>query len=296
MTNANASNSNKKRLGRGLAALIGDEAPEEVSTNITANSRTDAMGLKSVPIAFIQNSPNNPRKIFDENELTDLSNSIREKGLLQPIVIRPIGPDQYELVAGERRWRAAQKANLHEIPAIIRELTDGEALEIALIENIQRSDLNPIEEALAYSQLMNAFSYTQQQLAESLGKSRSHIANTIRLLNLPLEVKQKIESGEITAGHARALITAESPDELAKKIIALGLSVRDVENLTRQRQSSNENAEEKDSNIKMLERQLTEILGLKVEIKDKGLKGGSLIISYKNADQLDTACRKLGAD
>jgi ParB family chromosome partitioning protein len=296
MTNANASNSNKKRLGRGLAALIGDEAPEEVSTNFTANSRTDAMGLKSVPIAFIQNSPNNPRKIFDENELTDLSNSIREKGLLQPIVIRPIGPDQYELVAGERRWRAAQKANLHEIPALIRELTDGEALEIALIENIQRSDLNPIEEALAYSQLMNAFSYTQQQLAESLGKSRSHIANTIRLLNLPLEVKQKIESGEITAGHARALITAESPDELAKKIIALGLSVRDVENLTRQKQSSNEKAEEKDSNIKMLERQLTEILGLKVEIKDKGLKGGSLIISYKNADQLDTACRKLGAD
>ena len=296
MTNANASNSNKKRLGRGLAALIGDEAPEEVSTNFTANSRTDAMGLKSVPIAFIQNSPNNPRKIFDENELTDLSNSIREKGLLQPIVIRSIGPDQYELVAGERRWRAAQKANLHEIPALIRELTDGEALEIALIENIQRSDLNPIEEALAYSQLMNAFSYTQQQLAESLGKSRSHIANTIRLLNLPLEVKQKIESGEITAGHARALITAESPDELAKKIIALGLSVRDVENLTRQKQSSNEKAEEKDSNIKMLERQLTEILGLKVEIKDKGLKGGSLIISYKNADQLDTACRKLGAD
>ncbi|MGA0189156.1 MAG: ParB/RepB/Spo0J family partition protein, partial [Candidatus Nanopelagicaceae bacterium] len=243
MTNANASNSNKKRLGRGLAALIGDEAPEEVSTNFTANSRTDAMGLKSVPIAFIQNSPNNPRKIFDENELTDLSNSIREKGLLQPIVIRPIGPDQYELVAGERRWRAAQKANLHEIPALIRELTDGEALEIALIENIQRSDLNPIEEALAYSQLMNAFSYTQQQLADSLGKSRSHIANTIRLLNLPLEVKQKIESGDITAGHARALITAESPDELAKKIIALGLSVRDVENLTRQKQSSNEKAE-----------------------------------------------------
>lgn len=292
-------NPGKRRLGRGLAALIGDDIPEEVPVSQPMSAAAQALGLRSVPIAFIQASPNNPRKFFREEDLQDLARSLREKGLLQPLVVRPMfgSNDRFELVAGERRWRAAQRAGLHEVPVLIRDLSDGEALEIALIENIQRSDLNPLEEARAYSQLMQEFDYTQQQLAESLGKSRSHIANTLRLLNLPDLVRQQIEEGKLTAGHARALVATDAPEDLAQQIIALGLSVREAEQLTRDQSSSKEKtAPEKDANLTQLEHQLSELLGLKVEIADKGRKGGSLVISYKSMDQLDEVCRKLGAD
>ena len=289
-----SNNPNKRRLGRGLAALIGEEIHDEVPTSQPIGPAGEALGLRAVPIAFIQPSPNNPRKIFGEEELADLARSLREKGLLQPLVVRPIAADQYELVAGERRWRAAQRAGLHEVPVLIRDLTDGEALEIALIENIQRADLNPLEEARAYGQLMEQFSYTQQQLAESLGKSRSHIANTLRLLNLPDEVRRQIEEGRLTAGHARALVATDSPADLAQQIIALGLSVREAEQLSREDKTKKKEPTAKDANVAMLERQLSEATGLKIEISDRGLKGGTLTISYKNTDQLDVVCRKLG--
>ena len=292
-------NPGKRRLGRGLAALIGDDIPEEMPISQPLSAAAQALGLRSIPVAFIQASPNNPRKFFREEELQDLARSLREKGLLQPLVVRPLfgTNDRFELVAGERRWRAAQRAGLHEVPVLIRDLTDGEALEIALIENIQRSDLNPLEEARAYSQLMQEFDYTQQQLAESLGKSRSHIANTLRLLNLPELVRQQIEEGKLTAGHARALVATDAPEDLAQQIIALGLSVREAEQLSRDQTVSKEKtAPEKDANLAQLERQLSDLLGLKVEIADKGRKGGALVISYKSLDQLDEVCRKLGAD
>jgi ParB family chromosome partitioning protein len=292
-------NPGKRRLGRGLAALIGDDIPDEVPVSQPMSAAAQALGLRSIPVAFIQASPNNPRKFFREEELQDLARSLREKGLLQPLVVRPIigTNDRFELVAGERRWRAAQRAGLHEVPVLIRDLNDGEALEIALIENIQRSDLNPLEEARAYSQLMQEFDYTQQQLAESLGKSRSHIANTLRLLNLPDLVRQQIEEGKLTAGHARALVATDAPEDLAQQIIALGLSVREAEQLSRDQTAPKEKtAPEKDANLTQLERQLSELLGLKVEIADKGRKGGALVISYKSLDQLDEVCRKLGAD
>jgi ParB family chromosome partitioning protein len=217
----------KKRLGRGLAALIGEDTSEEAVVQ-------DVRSLRHMPIDLLKASPNNPRKSFAEGDLDDLAKSIREKGLLQPIVVRPVANGDYEIVAGERRWRAAQRAGIHDVPVLIRDLTDGEALEIALIENIQRSDLNALEEARAYALLLEQFSYTQQQLADSIGKSRSHIANTLRLMNLPEAVRAEIEQGRLTAGHARALVATDSPAELAAKIIKLGLSVREAENLARE--------------------------------------------------------------
>ena len=278
----------KKRLGRGLAALIGDDTSEEAVVQ-------DARTLRHMPIELLKASPNNPRKHFADTDLEELSNSIRDKGLLQPIVVRPIGGGEYEIVAGERRWRAAQRAGVHDVPVLIRELSDGEALEIALIENIQRTDLNPLEEARAYGLLLEQFSYTQQQLAESIGKSRSHIANTLRLLNLPESVRQQIEEGNLTAGHARALVATDSPAELADRIIKLGLSVREAEGLAREATSPKKHRPkaEKDADTKALERLVSEAIGLKVAISHKGSAGGTLQISYKTLDQLEDICRRL---
>ncbi|WP_373502512.1 ParB/RepB/Spo0J family partition protein [Aestuariivirga sp.] len=280
----------KKRLGRGLAALIGDDTSEEAVVQ-------DARSLRHMPIELLRASPNNPRKHFAEADLEDLSRSIREKGLLQPIVVRPLPQGEYEIVAGERRWRAAQRAAIHDVPVLIRELTDGEALEIALIENIQRSDLNPLEEARAYGLLLEQFNYTQQQLADSIGKSRSHIANTLRLLNLPDSVRQQIEDGQLTAGHARALVATDSPAELADQIIKLGLSVREAEGLARDASPVKKTKvkPEKDADTKALERAVSEAIGLKVEIAHKGDAGGSLVISYKTLEQLEDICRRLQA-
>lgn len=279
----------KKRLGRGLAALIGDDTSEEA---VMQDIRT----LRHVPIELLHASPNNPRKQFADSDLDDLARSIREKGLLQPIVVRSRSDGEYEIVAGERRWRAAQRAGVHDVPVLIRELSDGEALEIALIENIQRSDLNALEEARAYSLLLEKFAYTQQQLADSIGKSRSHIANTLRLMTLPASVQEQIELGRLTAGHARALVATDSPAELADQIIALGLSVREAEGLARDDHKPKRVkpvTAEKDADTKALEKSLAELLGLKVEIKHRGEAGGSVVVTYMTLDQLDDICRRL---
>ncbi len=286
----------KKRLGRGLAALIGDDVTEEGVIE-------DARSLRHVPIEFLKGSPHNPRKNFKDADLEDLANSIREKGLLQPLVVR-VGkePHTYEIVAGERRWRAAQRAGVHEVPVLIRDLSDGEMLEIALIENIQRSDLNPIEEASGYAQLTDKFGYTQQQLAQSLGKSRSHIANMMRLLNLPDSVREKVETGRLSAGHARTLVATENPEALAEKIISLGLSVRQAENLIKNpgdlkkpKQSGSTKANPKSADIRALEKELTESLGLVVEVSNGQSETGTLTIRYKTLEQLEAVCQILKA-
>ena len=278
----------KRRLGRGLAALIGDDVVE-------AASPEESRGLRHLPIELLHSNPNNPRKQFGEEELEDLSKSIREKGLLQPIVVRQRSDGEYEIVAGERRWRASQRAGLHELPVLIRELSDGETLEIALIENIQRSDLNPLEEARAYGQLLEQFSYTQQQLADSVGKSRSHIANTLRLLTLPDSVRAYIEEGKLTAGHARTLVATDSPADLANKIISLGLSVREAETLTRSSSttSTRKSKVDKNADTRALEKQISDTIGLRVEIKAQGREGGTLLIKYKTLDQLDGVTHRL---
>jgi ParB family chromosome partitioning protein len=280
----------KRRLGRGLAALIGDDTTEEAVLE-------DARTLRHVPIEFLHANPNNPRKHFADSDLDDLTRSIRDKGLLQPLVVRQRGNGEFEIVAGERRWRAAQRAGVHEVPVLIRDLSDGEALEIALIENIQRADLNALEEARAYEQLMDQFSYTQQQLADSVGKSRSHVANTIRLLSLPESVRRHIEDGALTAGHARALVATESPQALAEKIIQLGMTVREAEGLSRSAAEAKGRPAfvkaQKDTDTLALERQLSEVLGLKVEIANKGRAGGALTVRYKTLEQLDDVCNRL---
>lgn len=287
-------NAPRQRLGRGLAALIGDDTTEDAVV-------ADARSLRHVPIEFLRGSPNNPRKTFKESDLEDLSRSIKDKGLLQPLVVRTgVAPNSYEIVAGERRWRAAQLAGLHEVPVLIREIDDGEMLEIALIENVQRSDLNPIEEASGYSQLIEQFGYTQMQLAESIGKSRSHIANMLRLLNLPRSVQNLVEDGQLSAGHARTLVTVDEPEVLADKMVKLGLSVREAEELikepkdrTQKRTNKVSKKSEESADIAEFERELTEVLGLSVVIKSGAGEAGELTIKYKNVDQLEDVRRRL---
>ena len=278
----------RQRLGRGLAALIGDDTSEESVIQ-------DIRSLRHVPIELLHPSPNNPRKHFADDELEDLARSIREKGLLQPLVVRARANGDYEIVAGERRWRAAQKAGVHDLPVLIRELSDGEALEIALIENIQRADLNALEEARGYNLLLEKFSYTQARLAEAVGKSRSHIANTLRLLSLPESVREQIESGKLTAGHARALVATDSPSELAGKIIQLGLNVREAETLARETSPARAKKAqaEKSPDTVALEKTISDILGLKVNIHDRGAGGGTVTIAYATLEQLEDVCRRL---
>ena len=281
----------KRRLGRGLAALIGDDTSEEAVVQ-------DARSLRHVPVELLHPNPNNPRKHFAEEDLESLAKSLKDKGLLQPLVVRPRADGSFEIVAGERRWRASQMAGIHELPVLIRELDDRETLEIALIENIQRSDLNALEEARAYRQLMDQYNYTQQQLADSIGKSRSHIANTMRLLSLPEAIQHQIENGKLTAGHARSLVATEYPAEMADQIIKLGLTVREAEELARKNSVAPEtksHSSEKDADTRALEKTLTETLGLSTSIKHKGNGGGSVLISYKSLDQLDDVIRKLTA-
>ena len=281
----------KRRLGRGLAALIGDDTSEEA---IVQDIRT----LRHVPVELLHPNPNNPRKHFAEEDLESLAKSLKDKGLLQPLVVRPRAGGSFEIVAGERRWRASQRAGLHELPVLIRELDDRETLEIALIENIQRSDLNALEEARAYRQLLEQYDYTQQQLADSIGKSRSHIANTMRLLSLPEAIQHQIENGKLTAGHARSLVATEYPAEMADQIIKLGLTVREAEDLARKNAASPSSPTlppEKDADTRALEKTLTEALGLSTLIKHKVTGGGSVQINYKSLEQLDDVIRKLTA-
>ncbi len=284
----------KKRLGRGLAALIGDdiiEAPVAPAVDITPAAA--AIGLRHLPIDLLRANPNNPRRYFADEEIQSLATSLKEKGVLQPIMVRPKG-SEYEIVAGERRWRAAQRAGIHQVPVIIRELDDRETLEIAIIENVQRSDLNPLEEARAYKMLMDQYDYTQQQLAESIGKSRSHIANTMRLMQLPDSVLINVENGSLSAGHARAIVATENPSDLAQKIIELGLSVRQAEDMTREQAARPKKTaqKEKDADTRALESSITAALGLSVSIDHKG-RGGQISISYKTLEQLELVAHRL---
>jgi ParB family chromosome partitioning protein len=284
----------RSRLGRGLAALIGDAGDE--------NSAIErARGQRRVPVEFLRPNPRNPRRRFDDTELDELSASIRTKGILQPILVRTVSgaPDAYEIIAGERRWRAAQRAGLHDVPVLFLEINDKEALEIAIIENVQRADLNPLEEAMGYDSLIEQFSYAQAELAKIVGKSRSYIANTLRLMKLPESVKRHLAEGRLTAGHARALLGSDNPEALAKSIIEKGLNVRDVEALAgAQAEARGKTAKRrprgsKSADVRALERKLSEILGLMVEINHRA-SGGDLRISYKTLEQLDAVCRTLG--
>jgi ParB family transcriptional regulator, chromosome partitioning protein len=286
----------KKRLGRGLAALIGDDVVESaISINATEPAAvTLATGLRMMPIEHLVANPNNPRRNFAPEDIETLSRSLRDKGVLQPIVVRP-KDGHFEIVAGERRWRAAQMAGIHQVPVLIRELDDRETLEIAIIENVQRADLNALEEARAYKMLMDQYDYTQQQLADSIGKSRSHIANTMRLMQLPESVLSHIEGGTLSAGHARTLVATDNPQDLAEQIIKLGLSVRQAEDLTRNvaaKPPKNKAEKYKDADTRALEASVSQALGLKVSIDHKG-PAGTFTVSYKTLEQLEMVAHRL---
>ncbi|MEX4005947.1 ParB/RepB/Spo0J family partition protein [Neoaquamicrobium sediminum] len=283
----------RKRLGRGLAALIGEmdkPAQPQATSKIGADSR--------VPIEFVTQNPRNPRRNFAEADLADLTQSIREHGIVQPVVVRTGASGRYEIIAGERRWRAAQRAGLTELPVIIREVDDRVALELAIIENVQRADLNPVEEAQGYQQLIDEHHYTQADLGQVIGKSRSHVANTLRLLKLPDVIRDMLVDGSLSAGHARTLVTAEDPASLAKQIIEEGLSVRQAEALAQQPvrppqpPTRSSTPAEKDADTLALEKALSDVTGLRVTISH-GQKGGELKISYKTLEQLDELCRRL---
>lgn len=288
-----SANTQKNRLGRGIASLIGDSAPQEGAPLPVEGEQ------RVVPIEEVRPSALNPRKDFRDEDLEDLANSIRTKGLVQPLIVRPSGAleNGFEIVAGERRWRAAQMAELTAIPVIVRDLTDRQLLEIAIIENVQRADLNAVEEALGYQELVDRFSYTQDELSSVIGKSRSHVANMLRLLKLPDEIQRFVRDGQISAGHARALVGIENAEEYVKEIIAKGLSVRDVEALVQSGlKPGNANPaakREKDADTRAFEQELTDSLGLKVQIKLGSGENGELRIRYTNFDQLDEIRNRL---
>ncbi|MBX5158132.1 MULTISPECIES: ParB/RepB/Spo0J family partition protein [unclassified Rhizobium] len=284
----------KRRLGRGLAALIGEmdqPVPVEADRTISAD--------RMIPIEFVSRNPRNPRRFFDDTELHDLASSIRQHGIVQPIVVRTMDRDRYEIIAGERRWRAAQLAGLIDIPVIVRDVDDKTALEIAIVENVQRADLNALEEALGYEQLIAEYGYTQNDLGEIIGKSRSHVANSLRLLKLPDPVRDLLAAGSLSAGHARALVSTPDPTGLARTIVAKGMSVRDAEKLAQNNikaqsepQLAVSRRDQKDSDTLALERTLSDALGLDVAINHK-TSGGQIKISYKSLEQLEEVCRLL---
>ena len=275
----------KTRLGRGLASLIGDR-PEQ-GWGADEEQRT-------VPLAALKPGRFNPRRNFAEGQLEELAASIRERGLVQPLVVRPSLGDTYEIVAGERRWRAAQLANLHDVPVVVRTLSDQEAIEIAIIENVQREDLNAIEEGEGYRLLMDGHGYTQEDLAKVIGKSRSHLANTLRLLKLPESVRDLVRSGELSAGHARALIGRPDAEALAARIVKDGLSVREAEALTQEHQpAKSKHKKSKDADTRAAESELHEALGLEVEIKKGKGEKGELRIRYSSLDQLEDVRHRL---
>jgi len=294
----------KKGLGRGLSALLGDNAATAVAAVNTAvaagtEGAASAIGLRSIPVEWLQPGRFQPRRHFDEDQIADLVESIRDKGILQPLLVRPLPdhPGRFEIIAGERRWRAAQRARLHEVPAIVSELSDREALEVALVENLQRQDLSALEEADGYRRLMEEFSHTQEELAKAVGKSRSHVANMIRLLALPEPVRALLEKGELTAGHARALLTADDPVGLAHEVVAKGLNVRQTEKLVASQSKPKSAAgrspqDGRDADLVALERDLTEMLGCRVAMKPLG-KGGELTIAYGSLEQLDDLLSRL---
>ena len=278
-------------LGRGLNALMGDLAREEP---VGGNKETSP-GIRSLPVGSLAPHPGQPRRHFDEAALEELAHSIAQRGVLQPIVVRPHGTG-YQIVAGERRWRAAQRARLHGVPVIVRAFDDTETLEVALVENIQRQDLNAIEEAEAYHRLIEDFGHTQEALGKLVNKSRSHIANLLRLLELPTPIQERVVTGTLTMGHARALIGAADVEALADQVVARGLSVRDTERLARAakpapRSQSTESGG-RDPDLAALEHQLADLLGLSVRVT-YGAKGGTLVLSYSTLDQPDMVCQRL---
>jgi|TARA_R110002012_G_scaffold191299_1_gene359041 ParB family chromosome partitioning protein len=290
----------KRGLGRGLSALMADVAETE-----SVAAKGAGAAEQFVPIERIKPNPDQPRKRFEQENLDDLAASIREKGVIQPLIVRAMSDGNFEIVAGERRWRASQIAKIHSLPVIVREFTDVEVLEVAIIENIQRADLNSVEEAAGYRQLMDKFGHTQEKMAEALGKSRSHIANLLRLLNLPEPVQEMVRQSELSAGHARALIPAKDPMKLAQQVIKGGLSVRATEALVKkdhagERDNMVNNArlsqrKEKDADTQALEGDLSANLGLKVELDHKpGQESGKVTLHYTSLDQLDEICRLLG--
>jgi ParB family chromosome partitioning protein len=291
--------SSKKRLGRGLAALIGE--PDAGGT--AARPAPEARADRKAPIEHLRPNANNPRRHFGEAELDDLARSIREHGIVQPILVRtaPAGsPARLEIIAGERRWRAAQRAGLHEVPVIVREVDDKQALELAIIENVQRADLNPLEEARGYHQLIEEYHYSQADLGNVIGKSRSHVANTLRLLKLPQAVQDYVSSGALSAGHARTLVTAADPQKLAERIVKEGLSVRQAE-LLAQEALLGEGAETKpgrapevkNADARALEKRLSDLLGLQVNVNWSDNGSGDIKIRYRTLEQLEGVCRKL---
>jgi ParB family chromosome partitioning protein len=288
----------RPRLGRGLAALIGDMAIAD-GGRIADSANT----IRRLAVNAIIANRQNPRRDFDTDQLEELTNSIREKGVMQPLLVRPSAgqPNVFEIIAGERRWRAAQRAGLGDVPVLVRDVDDKEALELAIIENVQRADLNPLEEAQGYGQLMEQFAYTQQDLAQVIGKSRSHVANTLRLLKLPPDVRDMLTRGELTAGHARTLITADDPLGLARRIVSGGLSVRAAEELSqghdhKARAAAARGQHEpagKDADTAALEKRLSDSLGLIVSVEHREPGGGRLEIRYKTLEQLDDLCLRL---
>jgi len=283
----------KGGLGRGLAALMAD---------VDLAPGTPLHAPLSVPVEQLIPNPDQPRRQFDPEALAELAASLRNRGVLQPLIVRPhpAEPDLYQIVAGERRWRAAQIAQLHELPVLVRELDDTEVLEVALIENIQRANLNPIEEAASFRQLMDRFGHTQERLAEALDKSRSHISNLLRLLNLPDQVQGFVRDGKLSAGHARALITAPDPVAMARKVIDRNLSVRETEALARQVAerpvpAPRQPKEDKDADTRALESDLSAHLKMRVQIEHAGQDGGRVTVTYRDLDQLDRLCQLLGA-
>ncbi len=292
----------KRGLGRGLSALMADIEPivatadDGPSVARSQQQRTDRM----IPVEDISPNPDQPRRVFTQSALEELAASIREKGIIQPLIVRPDPVDQnrFQIVAGERRWRAAQMAQLHELPVIVRDFNDTEVLEVAIIENIQRADLNAIEEAVGYRQLMDRFGHTQEQLAQAMGKSRSHLANMMRLLQLPDEIQTMLQTGQLSAGHARALLTADDPIRLARRAIRNGLSVREVENSAKANGSNKAKktkvmAPKKDADTRSLETNLSAALGMGVLIDHNTAGGGLLSIKYKDLEQLDDLMRVL---
>lgn len=286
----------KRRLGRGLAALIG-EMDQPVSSS---EARPSISPDRMVPIEFVSRNPKNPRRHFDEGELQELASSIRQHGIVQPVVVRSRERDRFEIIAGERRWRAAQLAGLVEIPVIVRDVDDRTALELAIVENVQRSDLNALEEALGYEQLIAEHGYTQNDLGEIIGKSRSHVANSLRLLKLPEPVRDMLAEGALSAGHARALIPTSDPVALARMVVSRGMSVRDAERLAQNdiksqtAPAAGPKADPKDSDTLALERSLSDRLGLSVSITHRG-GSGQIKIAYKTLEQLEDICRLLEA-
>jgi ParB family chromosome partitioning protein len=294
-----------KGLGMGLQALLG-EAARPAPAPGAGGEVASRGGVRDVEVARIRPNPNQPRIQFDEEALDELAESIRLRGVLQPILLRPEGED-YMIIAGERRWRAAQRARLHAIPAIVREIDESTTSEIALIENIQRQDLNPLEEAEGYRQLIQRHGHTQDEVGRIVHKSRSHVANLLRLLDLPEFVRQSLLKGDISMGHARAIATSEDPEDLTREIVARGLSVRQAEARARReksrpgpgadigRASARNAAKTVDADLEVLERQLGDLLGLKVQVAHKG-QGGAVTLHYSNLDQLDMICQRLSGE